>query len=313
MKMSGVPGAAVALAAALLAGGCGLLSELPVAEFDVSPLVVYAGDQVDLDASPSAGSIVDYRWDVGGDVEHGRALTTTFARPGIYLVRLTVEDGQGRTAETTRMVTVYVRSGTRLFTEGFPDGSAALGRWPLDSTWAVQGESSIESISGGPGYVLYVNSGRETLHRRAAQVDLPPLRVGQRVVFSVRLMPLQTQDSHSFVVAPGRASTHLPVAGLPYYVFSSTYGGSAIREVSAAGTDVAHPVPFAPPVYEWHTVTLSYSAGSYEFAVDGMVWQTGTMDTDPSSGGASWLVLGDESLTEACQTYYDDVVVSVEE
>jgi hypothetical protein len=37
------------------------------------------------------------------------------------------------------------------------------------------------------------------------------------------------------------------------------------------------------------------------------------MDADPSRGATSWLLLGDESLTEACQVYYDEIVVSVEE
>jgi PKD repeat protein len=136
--------AAVFAVAILCLGGCALFFASPEAEFDVRPLVVYAGDRVDLDASRSVGDIVDYRWDVGDAVEHGRTVTTTFARPGIYSVRLTVEDGQGRTGEIEREVTVYARSGTRLFSEEFSDGSAALGRWPLDPTWAVQGESTIE-------------------------------------------------------------------------------------------------------------------------------------------------------------------------
>jgi len=161
--------------------------------------------------------------------------------------------------------------------------------------------------------VLYVNSATETLHRRTTRLDLPPLRIGQRLVFSVRAMPLQTQGQHTFVIAPGRSGMDLPPVGLPYYVFSSTYGGSVIREPSAAGTEVGHPVAFTPPVYEWHTYTLSYSAAQYEFSVDGAVWQTGTMDADPSRWATSWLLLGDESLTEACQVYYDEIVVSVEE
>jgi len=284
-----------------------------VAEFDVSPLVVYADDQIELDASPSAGEIVAYRWDVDGSVEHGRTLTTSFARAGVYTVRLTVEDGEGRTASAEREVTVYVRSGTRLFSESFGDGDSALGRWPLDPTWAVQGEGKIESISGGPGYVLYVNSGRETLHRRSAKIELPPLRVGQRLVFSVRVMPLQTQDYHGFFFAPGRSSMAYPPAGLPYYAYSSSYGGSSLHEPSVAGGELTHPVPFAPSVYEWHTITLSYSAAGYELSADGNVLQTGIMEADPSRGGPSWLALGDESLTEGCQAYFDDLVVSVEE
>ena len=301
-------------AAALLSiGGCTWFAGAPTAQFDVRPPVVYAGDQVDLDASPSGGEIVDYRWDVADGVEHGRSVTTVFPRPGIFVVRLTVEDAQGRTESAEREVTVYARSGTRLFSEQFSDGAAALGRWPLDPTWAVQGESRIELIYDEPGHVLYVDSARETLHRRAARIDLPPLRIGQRLVFSVRMMPLETQDQHTLTIAPGRSSMTLPASGLPYYVFSNAYGGSAIRESSAAGTELAHPVAFAPPVYEWHTYTLAYSAREYELAVDGHVWQSGTMDADPSRGGPSWLVLGDESLAEACQAYFDDVVVSVEE
>jgi len=228
-------------------------------------------------------------------------------------VRLTVKDEQGRTASVEHNVTVYARSGTRLFTEDFSDGTAALGRWPLDPTWAVQGESSIESIHGTPGYVLFVNSARATYHRRATLLDLPPLRVGQKLVFSVRAMPLQTQDDHTFVIAPGRTSMDLPPSGLPYYLFSSSYGGSSIVEPSAAGTAIRHPVVFTPPVYEWHTYTLTYGQGTVEFAVDGTDWFSSTMDADPSQGGPSWLVLGDESLTEACQVYYDNIVVSVEE
>ncbi len=305
--------AAAFLAAILFLGGCALFVAPPAAEFDVRPLVVYAGDRVDLDASRSGGDIVDYRWEVGDLAEHGRTLTTTFPHPGIYAVRLTVEDGQGRTGEVEHEVTVYARSGTRLFVEDFSDGASALGRWPLDPSWAVQGESSIESINGSPGHVLYVNSAKETYHRRATRLNLPPLRVGQRLVFSVRVMPLQTQDQQMFLIAPGRTSMDLPPTGLPYYVFSSTYGGSAIREPSAAGTEVAHPVVFTPPVHEWHTYALAYSAGHYELSVDGAAWQTGSMDADPGRGGASWLVLGDESLTEACQTYYDSIVVTVEE
>jgi PKD repeat protein len=293
--------------------GCALLVGPPVADFDVRPVVVYAGDPVELDGGPSDGDIVDYIWDADGVIGYGRTLTTTFSRPGIYTVRLDVEDGQGRTDRIDKELTVYARSGTRLFLEEFSDGDAALGRWPLDPTWAVQGDSRVESISGGPGYVLYVNSGTETLHRRATRLDLPPLRIGQRLIFSVRAMALQTQGQHTFVIAPGRNGMGLPPIGLPYYVFSSTYGGSVIREPSAAGTELGHPVAFTPPVYEWHTYEFSYSVGQYEFSVDGAVWQTGTMDADPSRGGTSWLLLGDESLTEACQVYYDEIVVSVGE
>ncbi|MCX6091563.1 MAG: hypothetical protein NTX23_01645, partial [Candidatus Bipolaricaulota bacterium] len=57
--------AAAFLVAILFLSGCALFVAPPAAEFDVRPLVVYAGDRVDLDASRSGGDIVDYRWEVG--------------------------------------------------------------------------------------------------------------------------------------------------------------------------------------------------------------------------------------------------------
>ncbi len=303
----------VVLLVAVALGGCSLLVAPPRAEFDVRPLVIYAGDRVDLDGSPSEGDVADYRWEVNGEVEHGRVLTTAFARPGMYDVRLTVEDSQGRTAESGREITVYARSGTRLLAEEFSDGDMALGRWPLDPIWAVPGESEIETAPGETGDSLYVNSAEETLHRRAVRLELPPLRAGQRLVFSVRVMPLRTQGQHGFVIAPGRTSMSLPPGGLPYVVFSGAVSGSSIREPSVGGGETTHFVPYLPRVFEWHAYSLAYGGGSCSLQVDGVSWGTCAMDADLGRGGVSWLVLGDESLTEACQTYFDSVLVSVEE
>jgi hypothetical protein len=295
-------------------GACTLLTPGPSARFDVSPVVVYAGDSVTLNASPSTGNLVDYRWAIdSGATEFGRQITTTFAEPGVYTIRLTVEDADGRVATVETDVAAYARSGTRIFSENFSDGVAALGRWPLDPAWASQSESNIEFIAGQPGYVLFVHSGDERLNRRAASIELPPLRVGQRFVFSFRVMTLQNQDAHTFVIAPARSSPDLPPTGLPYFLFSSTLGGSSMREPSPHGTETGHPLAFKPSVYQWHDYEFAYSADEYSIAVDGAVWQTGPISADLSRGGTWWIVVGDESSTEACLTYYDDILVTVEE
>jgi PKD repeat protein len=269
---------------------------------------------VTLSAAASTGDLVDYRWTIGpGSVELGRQVTTVFPKPGIYAIRLTVEDAAGRVDATQTELLVYARSGTRIFSDDFADGPAALGRWPLDPTWASQGESGVEFIAGGPGYTLYIHSGTDRLHRRAASIELPPLRIGQRFVFFFRAMTLQNQDGHTFVIAPARSRPDLPPAGLPYFLFSSGLGGSYMREPSLYGTEAGHPLPFKPSVYQWHDYQFTYSASEYVVTIDGVVWQTGPQALDLSEGGTWWIVVGDESQTEACRTYYDDILVSVEE
>jgi PKD repeat protein len=305
---------AVAALCALALAACAVFSPAPSARFDVSPVVVYAGDTITLSAAPSTGDLVDYRWSIdGGAAEFGRQVTTSFAEPGIHVVLLTVEDAEGRTASDQTEIAVYARSGTRLFFEDFSDGASALGRWPLDPAWASPTDSNIEFIAGQQGYVLYVHSGDERLNRRAAPVTLPPLRVGQRFVFSFRVMTLQNQDAHTFVIAPARSSPDLPAAGLPYYLFSNALGGSSMREPSPTGIEVGHPLAFTPSVYLWHDYEISYTSDEYSITIDGLLWQTGPISADLSRGGTWWIVLGDESSTEACLAYYDDITVTVEE
>jgi hypothetical protein len=295
--------------------GCTLVSPEPVADFDVMPVVLYAGEAVTLDASVASGDIVDYEWSLGsGATESGREVVTTFAAPGVYVVELTVRDREGRTDTDAQELTVYVRSGTKLFSEDFSDGDAALGRWATDPTLVAEDESSIAHLSSeNVGYCLYVHSSAERLHRRGAAVEIPPLRVGQRLTFSVRVMAAQSHAGYGFVIAPGRSRFSLPVTGLPYYVYSGSSGTSAMREPVACGDEIARPVAFKPSLYQWHTYTLAYSADGYTLSVDGAVVFTGFVEGDLSTGGTWWIALGDESETEACKTYYDAVSVMVEE
>ena len=302
----------------LVAGlsGCALFQDGPSAVFDVLPVVAYVDEPVTFDASSSTGgaSLVSYQWTIsGGTTLAGMQATTTFTAPGIYSVTLRIADAQGQSASVTEQITVFVRSGTTVFSEDFGDGETALGRWPLDPTWASESESSITYITNGYGYVLYIHSGNDRWHRRYVALDLPPLRLGQRLVFTWKAMTLHTQDSHTFMMSPVRASLDSMAEALPFYVYSSESGGSLIRQTSTSGTVVDHSVAFDPDVYRWHRYSLSYDADSYEFAVDDVVWDEGMIDSDVVDGGTWYLILGEESQTEACSAYYDDILVTVEE
>ena len=75
--------------------------------FTFSPDAPVEKQNVLFDASTSTGSIAQYKWDFG-DSSSGSGETTThaFGGPGTYFVRLTLVDGLGRSASTTRSITV---------------------------------------------------------------------------------------------------------------------------------------------------------------------------------------------------------------
>ncbi len=304
--------------AALLLGiwGCGLQSVGPVAEFTVSPVVLYAGEAFQLDGSLSVGRapIVSYKWTLGdGQSLAGQQVNATLSRPGTYAAELTVEDIHGRNASVRRQIVVYARTGTVLMEETFLDGERALGRWILDPTWASAGDARIDFVAGAPGYALYIRSAPSRWHRRYRALELPPLRVGQRFVFSCRIMALRTQDFHAFVFSPGRPVADSVAGALPFYRFTSENGGSYVHTPSALGTDLALPVEHLPDVYRWHTYTFVFDQDSYSFQVDGMVLRQGPLDA-PFGDTSQWvLVLGDESLTETCNAYFDDILVTIQE
>lgn len=299
-----------------LLASCALLDGGPEARFDVSPVVVYAGDTIEFDAGASSGpaSIVSYSWELGdGATSAGQVVTATYREPGTYLVRLTVRDVNGKTSTVEQWITVYLRSGTLIFHEDFSDGPQALGHWPLDPTWATDGDATVDHIAGDPGYALYIHSGNTRWHRRYTAVSIPPLRVGQSAVFSCRVMTLQNQDDHTFLFSPARRELDSIAGSLPYYLFTGTGGGSYVREPSEYGTDVPRPLPFVPDVYRWHTYTFVFRAGSYELRVDGVALYSGSLNVQFSETEEWILLLGEESLTEACVAYFDDIRITVEE
>ena len=306
------------LAGCMLAalGGCALLDLAPIAEFDIEQAVVYAGDAITFDASPSYGpsSIVAYDWDLGNEASaSGKRITTSYSQAGSYTVLLTIETATGQTDTVSRGITVYLRSGTEIFSEDFSTGEASLGGWVLDSTWASEQESSITYISGEPGHALYIRSGADRWHRLTTSISLPPLRVGQKIVFSCRAMTLQTQDGHTFLVVPARRTVESVAGSLPYYAFTSDGGGSYVREPTAYGSEVVHPIAFKPSVYKWHTYRFTYAEDTYEMHVDGVLWMAGSHQEDLSQGHEWMILVGEESSSEACIAYYDDFRVTIEE
>jgi PKD repeat protein len=75
--------------------------------FTFSPQTPIEKQNVLFDATASTGSIAQYRWDFGdGSTGSGDTTTHAFSAPGTYFVRLTLLDSLGRSASTTRSVTV---------------------------------------------------------------------------------------------------------------------------------------------------------------------------------------------------------------
>ncbi|MEA1871660.1 MAG: PKD domain-containing protein, partial [Candidatus Bipolaricaulota bacterium] len=211
-----------------------------MARFETSSVVIYAGEKVTFDASSSYGNaqIISYSWTFSeGEETAGQKVDHTYSEAGRYSVTLRIEDSDGRTAQAEREILVYLQSGSDIFHEDFSDGEQALERWSLDPTWASTGEGAVESITGAHGFVLHIRSGADRWHRRSAALTIPPLHVGQRIVFSCQAMMAKTKDAHTMAIFPARKSLDSLTGSLPYYTFTNEGGGSTIREPEAYGGD----------------------------------------------------------------------------
>jgi len=296
--------------------GCELVQTGPSADFAISPIIVYAGETFELDGSLSLGSssIVSYAWELSdGQSLVGQQVNASFSFPGTYSVSLTIKDSNDNLDHVTQQVVVYARTGTVILNEDFSDGELALGRWVLDPTWASASDAQIDFILGSPGNALYIHSAASRWHRRYHAIELPPLRVGQKIVFSCRIMTLRNQDLHTFLFAPGRMELSSLVGALPYYLFTNERDGSYVQIPSTLGTDVGHPIGYEPEVYRWHTYAFVFDGDSFELLIDDVSWMEGPLDV-PFSDSSIWSILiGEESLTETCNAYFDDIRVSIEE
>lgn len=301
----------------LALSGCDLVQRGPTADFSISPVVVYAGETFELDGSVSLGgaSIVSYRWTFSnGQDLVGQQVNASFPFPGIYAVTLTVEDANGNLDSETHQMIVYARTGTVILDETFADGDAALARWVLDPTWASANDGQIDFILGAPGNALYIHSAASRWHRRYHAIELPPLRVGQKAVFSCRIMALRNQDLHTFLFAPARAELGSLVGSLPHFLFTNERDGSYVQVPTTLGTDIGHPIGYEPDVYRWHTYTFEYGLDSFELLIDGVSWFEDSLDGSPFSDTSVWMIIiGEESLTETGNAYFDDIRVSIEE
>ncbi len=310
-----VRGLVVVLCAGAL-GGCGLLETAPAARFDVTPVVLYAGEAARFDASSSGAGepIVAYSWAFGdGETAAGLEVSHAFAQPGRFSVSLQITDALGRTSLNKRDILVYVRSGTVLFEEDFANGASSLDRWVLDPAWASAGDAAVENLAGSHGFALHIRSSADRWYRRSAPILLPPLREGQRLVFSVSVMTAHTQDAHAFFIFPARRSLESTAGALPYFVYTSSGGGSTLRVPDPRGNEETHLVPFEPGVYAWHAYGFSFSSLEYVVSVDEIPYATGPLLSPLGEGSGWFIVLGDESHSEACDAYFDDIRVTVEE
>ncbi|MEA3238222.1 MAG: PKD domain-containing protein, partial [Candidatus Bipolaricaulota bacterium] len=143
-----------------LIGGCSLLQSGPVAQFDVQPVVIYAGTTVTFDGSASyaQAAVVSYHWLFGdGEEAYGQQANYSYAEAGIYTVTLKVHDSAGAMAFAKKEIVVYAQSGSVVFQDDFSDGEAALDRWQLDPQWASAGEGTVENLGGAHGYVLHIH------------------------------------------------------------------------------------------------------------------------------------------------------------
>lgn len=303
------------LCAVLAMGGCTFLGQGLTACFEVTPPVIYAEEAVTFDGSSSyGGTIVSYAWAFGDDgIVLGQQVMHTYAESGKYTVTLTIVDSTGREAEVSREIVVYVRSGTEIFSEDFSSGEASIDAWSLDSAWASTDEGAIETLGGSHGFVLHIASGVDRWHRRTVPVDIPPLRVGQQVRFVCQVMAAQTKDAHTFTFSPARKSLGTLAGSLPFFLYTSEEGGAAVCEPDLSGGELCYHISFNPGVFLWYSVEFVFMTGKYAFFVDGELYRSGAILETFQEETAWLLLLGDESHDEACDVYFDDIRVVIEE
>ncbi len=304
------------VAALALVAGCSLVQSGPTARLEVKPVVLYAGDKAAFDAAPSYGpqAIVSYHWTFGdGEETDGKQVEHTFATYGTYTISLRVTDIDGAVATTEKQIVVYAQSGSIVFQDQFSDGDAALERWVLDPNWASAGEGTIDNVGGGYGYALHIHSGVDRWQRRSVSVSLPPLRVGQRLVFTCKVMMTKTQDLQNLAIFPARKDLSSATPLVPYYLYTNIGGGAQIHEPDAHGTDIRHPLAFAPGVYLWYTYEFVFSRTGYEFYINDDLYASGDSGSSLADGGDWLIMVGDESHQEACNAYFDDFDLRVEE
>ncbi len=87
-----------------------VLEKIPTANFSFSPSNPKIGNSVNFDASSSSdqdGIIIDYKWNFGdGKKGSGKNVSHVFGSPGIYNVKLTVNDNNGNSNICSKNINV---------------------------------------------------------------------------------------------------------------------------------------------------------------------------------------------------------------
>ena len=174
-------GAAAAAASLAIAGNAKanhlpFFNHAPTASYYVGPNPVAVGDTAFFNAAASRdsdGSITKYEWDRDGDGTyelrvHTGATTASFsyATPGTFTTRLRVTDNKGKTATTTRVVTVHLKPIALLTADrAVPDAGDVVGYRATGSNdpdpggfireflWDLDGNGSFERSTGTNPYI----------------------------------------------------------------------------------------------------------------------------------------------------------------
>ncbi|MBU4256171.1 MAG: fibronectin type III domain-containing protein, partial [Candidatus Thermoplasmatota archaeon] len=98
-----------------------ILNSVPVANFTVSPAAPYYRDAVitfnaSVSTDPDAVDIVNYTWNVSGEIKYGLEVDYTFTTLGTFNVILTVKDASDVVNSTTLQVTIVNQAPTASFT-----------------------------------------------------------------------------------------------------------------------------------------------------------------------------------------------------
>jgi|Deesub1362B_J571_1020462.scaffolds.fasta_scaffold06339_2 PKD repeat protein len=164
----------------------------PVAQFTISPSVVYVGTLVTFDASASYdpdGAITSYQWDLDGDgvADHfGPLVTSTYYAPGTYLITLWVTDNQGATSQASQPL--LVQSTGYPWQEPPMDGVPGVYVWGRDewhitvngsSSWTTPHEYRLELRTDGTFVGVRTEAGPSPLGLIPEPTD-----EGWRVIFT---------------------------------------------------------------------------------------------------------------------------------
>ena len=185
-----------------------VLNRVPVASISADPTSALTGESISFDSSGSLdldGQVVAVAWDLGdGNTSAERSVVHSYARPGEYVVRMTVTDDDGASTSAERRVDVLNRPPSAAFT--------------LDATevWRGRPVTFNASMSMDPdgtisSYEWDFDDGTVGAQSRSPWVVHTFQRAG---TFTVRLTVLDDLSDADVATMEVVAGNRAPVAGL---------------------------------------------------------------------------------------------------